>query len=108
MTRARHRRAATAGTARRAVLAVLLAGCFLAGALGQPVAAPKDSRPIAPQTAAVPVVPAETAAGMCQCIADLDRRHIRCLSSAPECQAACASTEYSFVPRAPSCPVTTR
>jgi len=104
------------GRARLAALAVLLAGLLLPGIAGQVFAAPRDSRPAtAPLTptpppssrpAAAAPIPAQTATGMCQCVADHDRRHIRCLSSVAECQAACASDKYSFVPNAPNCAVT--
>lgn len=36
--------------------------------------------------------------GLCQCIADRASLHMLCLPSAPQCEAACASTHYSFVP----------
>src|SRR6266852_3858122 len=109
------RRPVGPGRARLAALAVLLAGLLLPGIAGQAFAAPRDSRPAtAPLTptpparpaAAPPILPAQTATGMCQCVADHDRRHIRCLSSVAECQAACASAKYSFVPNAPNCAVT--
>jgi hypothetical protein len=49
-----------------------------------------------------------TAAGMCQCVDDHDRRNVKCLSSPQECQSACASSKYSFVPNAPNCAATAR
>jgi hypothetical protein len=51
------------------------------------------------------IPPAATAVGMCQCVADHDHRHIGCLPSVDQCKAACGE-RYSFVPHAPSCPVT--
>ncbi len=112
MTRPYPRRASP-GRARRIALAVVLAGGFLAGTIGHPVAAPGGSQPVAapggPQPVAAPPPPpaaAEVATGICQCLADHDRRQIRCLSSVQECQSACGSSLYSFVPNAPSCPLT--
>jgi hypothetical protein len=50
-------------------------------------------------------VPEAATSGICQCIAEHDRRHIGCLSSVDQCKAACGE-HYSFVPHAPSCPIT--
>jgi len=109
------------GKVGRIGVVLLLAGFLLPPIAGQPVAAPKDTRPMAaPLTpsppsrssppasppAAAPTIPAQAATGMCQCIADHDRRNIRCLSSVAECQAACAGGKYSFIPSAPNCAVT--
>ena len=110
MTRPRRRPASRVKACRTAV-AVLLAGCFLVGSAGTPVAAARNSRPIAaPAPAATaPAFPTKAVTGMCQCIADHDKRHISCLPSPQECQSACGATgQYSFVPRAPSCPVTSQ
>jgi len=93
-------------------LILLLALCLLPGAAGQPLAASRDTGPVArPLTPtapapARPMTPAESAIGMCQCVAEHDRRHIGCLSSVEACQSACGNTHYSFVPHAPSCPIT--
>jgi hypothetical protein len=100
-------------------LTLLLAVCLLPGICGQPFAASRDARSTAapmtptPQpppartpTAAAPIIPAEAATGMCQCVADHARRHIGCLSSVEACQSACGGGHYSFVPHAPSCPIT--
>jgi hypothetical protein len=94
----------------------LLAGCLLLVLAVPAAAAPRDNRPVRmPTRPAAPVPPApvaaastmpQTAIGLCQCIADRTKRNISCLSSADQCQSTCASTHYSFVPFAPSCPVT--
>ena len=39
--------------------------------------------------------------GLCQCVDDHSAPHIRCPPSAQACQAACATTQYSFVPAGP-------
>jgi hypothetical protein len=98
----------------RAAVVLLLAACLLPAASLPVLAAPKDTRPVAgplspsppPAASARPIIPAEIATGMCQCVADHERRHIGCLASVEACQSACGGTQYSFVPHAPSCPVT--
>jgi len=40
--------------------------------------------------------------GLCQCVNDHSAPHIRCLPNAHACQAACATTQYSFVPLSPN------
>jgi hypothetical protein len=113
MTRPR-RRSISRGGLRRAALVLLLAVCLLPHAGARALAASKDTRPAAgpltptppPPAAAKPLTASEAATGMCQCIADHDRRHIGCLASVDACQSACGGTHYSFVPHAPSCPIT--
>jgi len=109
----------------RAGLIVLLAGLTVLPAIATTgLAASQDRRPggmpltpaATPQASpqplppaarpAAPIIPARAATGMCQCISDHDRRHISCLASVEECQAACAASKYSFVPNAPNCPAT--
>jgi len=96
--------------------ALLLAGGLLV-ALAVPAAAQRDSRPARPSRpaaaspagpVAAPAAAPQAAIGLCQCIADHSKRNISCLSSADQCQSACATTHYSFVPFAPSCPITAR
>jgi len=94
----------------------LLAGCLILLVVLPATAAPRDNRhtrmpqrPVAapmasPMTASSPQV----AIGLCQCIADRSKRNISCLSSAEQCQSTCATAHYSFVPFAPSCPITAR
>jgi hypothetical protein len=53
-----------------------------------------------------PTATPQTAIGLCQCIADRSKRAISCLSSADQCQSACATSHYSFIPFAPNCPAT--
>ena len=94
----------------------LLAGCLLLVLAVPAAAAPRDNRPVRTPPrppASVPAAPVaapattpQTAIGLCQCIADRSKRDISCLSSVDQCQATCASTHYSFVPFAPSCPAT--
>ncbi len=96
----------------RAFVAFVAAGLSLAVAL-QVAAAQRRAHPVRtppPAVAAAPAAPvtrAEPVVGLCQCIADRTERRFSCLSSPQECQATCASTVYSFVPRAPSCPLLT-
>lgn len=58
----------------------------------------------------VPNLPAERIThpgehGLCQCITDDRTLHMSCLSGRGECQSACATNVYSYVPEAPfSCP----
>src|ERR1051326_3574710 len=109
--------------ARRAALVILLAAGLLPAAPSLLYGASKDSRPAAgpmtptlpprssppaamPAPAAAPVVPAQAANGICQCVLDHDQRNLRCLRSAAECETACGgSNRYSFVPNAPNCSV---
>ena len=91
----------------------LLAGCLLLVVAVPAAAAPRDNRPVRPTRPSAPpaAMPApaatpQTAIGLCQCIADRTKRNISCLSSAAQCQSSCASTHYSFVPFAPTCPAT--
>lgn len=104
---------------RSGAVLLALAACVVLGLVTQAGAQSRGqsaARPLTPAPAAnpspagarapgPPAIPAASAIGICQCIADRDRRHILCLASAPECQSSCASTDYSFVPDAPSCPV---
>lgn len=47
--------------------------------------------------------------GLCQCIANRNRIQTSCVASAAACEAACASTQYAFIPSAPySCGRETR
>lgn len=86
-----------------------LAGCLALLLLAVPAAAqPRDSRPVRAPARPAPSMPApaatpQTAPGLCQCIADRSKRNISCLSSVEQCQSACASTHYSFLPFAPNC-----
>ncbi len=103
---------------RRALLVLLPIACLLLGAGGLGVAAAQDARPVrvqrppatpaTPPRLAAPVAVPRTTIGLCQCIADRSRRNISCLSSVEACQTTCATSHYSFMPDAPSCPVTAR
>lgn len=103
------------GRRRRLALVLLLAGSLLPGAVVPAASADKSASPgtrgatgVLPPRPPVPaasLIPAAAPTGICQCTADYDRRHIGCLASVDQCKAACG-TRYSFVPHAPSCPVT--
>ena len=90
----------------------LLAGCLLLVLAVPAAAAPRDNRPVrtpprpAPAAPTSPAAAPQTAIGLCQCIADRSKRNISCLSSANQCQSTCATTLWSFVPFAQSCPIT--
>lgn len=113
-------------------LALLTAACFLFGILfgvgfgiGAPAAAAsrnarsaaapptpasRPHRAVSPVIPAAPVTPpvisgARSGIGICQCVGDHDRRNINCLGNADACKATCGD-HYSFVPNAPSCPLT--
>ncbi|MGE5270559.1 MAG: hypothetical protein ACM3JG_12905 [Thiohalocapsa sp.] len=113
-------------------MALLAVGGFVCGPMFCPMlgiaapaaAASRNARPAVapsppparPHRGASPVIPAapvfppavaagQTGIGICQCIADHARRDINCLGSADACKATCGE-HYSFVPNAPSCPIT--
>jgi hypothetical protein len=103
------------GGCRHPAVVLLLAALLLPGAVAPASSADKSgpagaqgaTRVLPPQSSdsAAPLIPPAAPTGMCQCIADRDRRHIGCLASVDQCKAACGE-RYSFVPDAPSCPVT--
>ena len=77
----------------------LLAAVLLCG--GPALAQPRTQ----PQTAAVtPLVPRTLGVGLCQCIGDRTTIKQGCFGTPQECEAACASNHYAFVPQAQNCP----
>ena len=67
-------------------------------------ASPETNAPVSsPQGADVDL--SITGLGICQCISDHAIRRLTCSGSAMECQSSCASTRYSWVPHAISCPL---
>jgi hypothetical protein len=104
----RERRPSKEGRHRRLASVLLVAALLLPAAIAPASSADKNVHSSLPPRSSVPVrpiIPAASAAGICQCIADQARRRIGCVASADECKAMCGD-HYSFVPHAPSCPIT--
>jgi hypothetical protein len=91
---------------RRRLASALVAGLLPVAAIAPASSADKNAHysPPRPSVPVRPIIPA-AATGMCQCVADQARRRIGCVASADQCKAMCGE-QYSFVPRAPSCPIT--